>query len=368
MDIRDAIMTVRNRTATFMADGRVVSRVLFDAEGLGAPVPQVPTREGFVGEWEPAALEDRDITVEAVYRPVRITYVQRDGSSFESRPGGPVPAVLPVEGCQGEWEPFFALDSDVVVRARYRGPRHTLKLVADGKAVGQVECRESQFPRLPPVPFKPGFAGRWEPYVPRRGAVTVNAVYRPLKCVYEVGIGRTIEKDVADDPPEIPAREGAGAYWSRRKTVTGDYRAQVRYEVPPALRGFVATACGPSREKLLAAVEELRFVSDHWSSVEEDDPAPQANDIKSVEYSSEGTEWEALASRLSSAQREYLAACIGDGGNPAEVLRRHGTTMLAMETGINALAEDVIGDPVVLSGEVEPDYSDEIEEVLKDGN
>jgi hypothetical protein len=55
-------------------------------------------------------------------------------------------------------------------------------------------------------------------------------------------------------------------------------------------------------------------------------------------------------------------------GAPQEVLKRHGTTMLAVETGINALAEDIVGDPVVDGGEVDPEYASEIEEVLKDGN
>jgi hypothetical protein len=71
---------------------------------------------------------------------------------------------------------------------------------------------------------------------------------------------------------------------------------------------------------------------------------------------------------LSPLQKEYLMACIGMRGKPSEVLRKYGSTMLIVETGINALAEDLIGDPLLEEGEVDPDYASDIEEVLKDGN
>ena len=396
-------MSVSYRTATFVANGRVVRRVRFDRQGLGAPIPEVPRRNGFVGEWAPTDLGDEDVTVEAIYRPVRIRFVQLDGSSVIAGPGDPSPDVLEAEGCVGEWEPFAVSDRDITVNPRYRGPRHTLRLTADGRLVGEVLRRAREFPPMPPVPRKAGFEGRWRPYVPREGVVEVEAEYRPLMCEYEVGIGRVETLQEGQKAPELPSREGCDAFWSRRRTLTGDSRMSIRYDGTPRLTGFdeapehvpapvqekpsdvpphaaderpeegASEEADDSRdlhlERVRMAVEELGFISEHWSTVEEEDRPPSpVNSINHIADTCEGTEWEALACRLSPLQKEYLAACVGMRGAPQEVLKRHGTTMLAVETGINALAEDIVGDPVVDGGEVDPEYVSEIEEVLKDGN
>ncbi len=363
-------MTGTNRTATFMADGKVVWRAYFDSKGLGTPIPPVPRKSGFVGEWAPTEFSDRDLTVVATYRPVRMTFVQHDGTAVERSPGDEIPEPLPVPGCVGEWEPFHVSDCDIEVHPRYKGPRHSVRLYIDGRFHGEVECRRGEFPRLPPVPLRNGYIGRWEPYVPRAGAVSVSAVYRPLKHVFEVGIGKTVEVPYGGEFPEIPERPGCKPYWKRARTATGDYRMSMSYDVPPVLEGFEESGTLLDREKVRQAVEDLGFISEHWSTVEEEtriDDEP-VNSINYIEDIQEGSEWERLVRQLSDLQKEYLAACIGMCGSPQGVLKRSGTTALVMESGINAIAEDLIGDPLMEGGEVDPDYSDELEEVLKDGN
>jgi len=363
-------MTVTNRTATFMADGKVVWRAYFDSKGLGTPIPSVPRKTGFVGEWTPTELSDRDLTVVAAYRPVRITFVQHDGTTVERVPGDEPPEPLPVSGCVGEWEPFHVSDCDIEVHPRYKGPRHIVRLSIDGRPFGEVECRRGEFPRLPRVPLRNGYEGRWEPYVPRAGAVSVSAIYRPLKYVFETGIGQTVEVLHGEEYLKVPERPGCNPYWGRVRTATGDYRMSICYDVPPVLQGFEDGGTLLDRDKVRQAVEDLGFVSEHWSTVEEEtgnDDEP-VNSINVIDDIQEGSEWERLVRLLSDLQKEYLAACIGMCGSPQDVLKRSGSTALVMEAGINAIAEDLIGDPLLEGGDVDPDYSDELEEVLKDGN
>ncbi len=442
-------MTVTNRMATFVANGRIVLVSLFDSEGLGTSIPPVPRKNGFVGEWTPTDLGDQDVIIEAVYRPVRIIYEQYDGSVVVRDYGQPAPEVLPVEGCVGEWEPFRISDCDIEVRPRYKGPRHTVRLVVEGERVSDVICPRMGFPSLPPVPRVAGYRGYWETYVPKEGVVVVNALYEPLRYDYEMGIGKIVTTYYGDLAPEVPTRQDCKTHWGSTRTSTGDYRMSVRFAFPPVLHGFgeepsegpeednedalgdvgepveevvpeedvaeeqdaespaveeppeaaepqvksespveiaaeaaseavkytspeVKTVPGFDdlhREKVRQATEELGFISEHWSTVEEEEqPVPSVNSINLSIDTQEGTEWERLAKMLSPLQKEYLMACIGMHGKPLEVLRKYESTMLIVETGINALAEDLIGDPLLEEGEVESDYVSDIEEVLKDGN
>ncbi len=422
-------MTGINRTATFVADGKVVWKAYFDSEGLGTPIPAVPRRTGFVGEWASTELSNRDMTISAVYRPVRVTFLQIDGTCEVRNIGEQYPEPVQIDGCEGEWEPFRALDCDVTVRARYRGPRHKIRLVADGRVFGDIACPASEFPRLPPVPRKNGFRGRWEQYVPAEETAVVEAVYEPLRYVFETGIGQTVVVRHGDPFPEAPSRDGRSSRWESRKLASGDCMMSFVYSPAPILHGFdgspaeeqvrpepssfpsgpvveeqeeveaepgspetVLDECDGSgsvisspapvaevpeakesrfdRDKVRQAVEDLGFISEHWKTIEEDEnpSRPLVNSINLVADTPEGTEWEKLVSLLSPLQKEYLMACIGMHGKPQDVLKRHGSTMLIVETGINAIAEDLIGDPLLEEGEVDPDYSNELAGVLKDGN
>ncbi len=56
--------------ATFSADGREVARLPFTIENKSVAEPQVPAKEGFTGRWSEYTLEDKDITVNAVYTKI----------------------------------------------------------------------------------------------------------------------------------------------------------------------------------------------------------------------------------------------------------------------------------------------------------
>lgn len=59
-------------TATFMANGKVVARVPFEAGATSIEEPAVPEKEGFTGAWKAYTLGDKNITIMAVYTVIDV--------------------------------------------------------------------------------------------------------------------------------------------------------------------------------------------------------------------------------------------------------------------------------------------------------
>lgn len=59
-------------TATFMANGKVVARVPFEAGATSIEEPAVPEKEGFTGAWKAYTLGDKNITIMAVYTVIEV--------------------------------------------------------------------------------------------------------------------------------------------------------------------------------------------------------------------------------------------------------------------------------------------------------
>ncbi len=111
---------------TFMADGKIINTVEFE-EGAGSvTAPPVPEKTGYTGSWENYTLGNTDIIVHAVYSPIV----------------------------------------------------YTATFVADGKTVSTAAFTvENKNITPPPVPDKPGYAGRWAPYTLGAADITINAIY-----------------------------------------------------------------------------------------------------------------------------------------------------------------------------------------------
>jgi hypothetical protein len=124
-------------------------------------------------------------------------------------------------------------------------------------------------------------------------------------------------------------------------------------------------------EKVRKALEDLDYVSEIWSSVEDEPPEPAekpAYAINSAHDTDGEADWAGFAGSLSPFQKEYLASLAGGASDPGDVLRRHGRMRMAAEAEINAIAESSLGDPIIDGGELDPDYIGELLEVLRDGN
>ena len=59
--------TYKTYTATFMANGTVVDRVIFEAGTTSIKEPAVPEKAGFTGKWKAYTLSDKNITIMAEY-------------------------------------------------------------------------------------------------------------------------------------------------------------------------------------------------------------------------------------------------------------------------------------------------------------
>lgn len=66
----NAEYTLKEYTATFVADGEVVGTTTFTVEDEKLVEPPVPEKDGYVGNWEDYEITDSDITVNAVYTPI----------------------------------------------------------------------------------------------------------------------------------------------------------------------------------------------------------------------------------------------------------------------------------------------------------
>ena len=75
--------------ATFIADGNIVSEIIFTKDNMVVEEPDVPAKAGYTGAWESYVLENSDVTVNAVYTPNTDTqykvehYIELSDGSFD---------------------------------------------------------------------------------------------------------------------------------------------------------------------------------------------------------------------------------------------------------------------------------------------
>ena len=116
-------------TATFVADGETVKEIKFTIDTGSVEAPSVPEKTGYTGKWESYSLGAKDITVNAVYTPLK----------------------------------------------------YTAKFIADGKTVAEVQFTvETESITEPAVPEKAGYTGEWSKYTLGASDIEINAVYTEI--------------------------------------------------------------------------------------------------------------------------------------------------------------------------------------------
>ena len=129
------------RIATFRADGKTVSRIPFEKGTLCADVPDVPQKRGYTGTWAAYTLGAADLTIEAVYTaiPYTVTFVA-DGAvvakvtyTIEDE-GVTLPEIPVKEGFIGEWPSLTLPLEDVVVEAIYTAITDSAKPAESGSS------------------------------------------------------------------------------------------------------------------------------------------------------------------------------------------------------------------------------------------
>lgn len=122
----NAVYTPHKYAATFVADGSVVEVVYFIFEQESIKTPEVPDKPGYDGEWESFILTGSDLTINAVYTPKKyVATLVADGVTVKEisytygQKSIPLPPVPEKEGFEGEWERYTLGIGGVTINAIY---------------------------------------------------------------------------------------------------------------------------------------------------------------------------------------------------------------------------------------------------------
>ncbi len=142
-------------TATFKADGKIVAEVKFyEGDTELSEVPDVPAKKGYSGEWADYKLENKDLTIEAVYTAnvYTATFVYEDGSVYavlkfsEGKfiDGKEEPEVPAKRGYTGKWEDYELGYENITIEPEYTENPYTIVFDPNGAIVGPNGKMSSQ--------------------------------------------------------------------------------------------------------------------------------------------------------------------------------------------------------------------------------
>ncbi|MBQ6267140.1 MAG: leucine-rich repeat protein, partial [Clostridia bacterium] len=177
-------------TATFLVDGIVYATETFTATQESIRLPDVPEKPGYTGSWSPYILNEQDITIEAIYKPITYyaTFMADGAQVGEAIPFTVLtesitpPAVPEKTGYTGVWQPFTLGTDDLTIVAVYTQNTYYATIIADGAAIAKIPFVYGQKSiTLPDVPKKEGHAGVWPTYTLPAHDITIEAVYTPIE-------------------------------------------------------------------------------------------------------------------------------------------------------------------------------------------
>ncbi|MCR5485492.1 MAG: bacterial Ig-like domain-containing protein [Clostridiales bacterium] len=223
--------------AEFVADETTVDTVTFTVnDGVVSNItePEVPAKEGYTGAWEDYTLTANNITIKAVYTPIKYTAtfiadeetvktVEYDVTTESIKDEEPkVPAK---EGYTYAWEEYTLKLENITITAVYTPIEYTATFKADGNTVGTVKFTvEDTDLSEPEVPAKEGYTGEWETYTIKAENLTINAVYETIEYTATfkadgdiVGtVKYTVETpSIKDKEPAVTEKEGFTGKWEK---------------------------------------------------------------------------------------------------------------------------------------------------------
>lgn len=133
----NAVYTLATYTVTFMADGKTVGTDTYTIEDASVTAPQIPAKTGYTAAWEAYTLGASDLTVKAVYTPVTYyaTFVA-DGKTVSKVPFTvetaklTEPAVPAKTGFNGAWKAYTLGAKNITVEAVYTFATYQGKVTA----------------------------------------------------------------------------------------------------------------------------------------------------------------------------------------------------------------------------------------------
>ncbi|MBR4225711.1 MAG: hypothetical protein IKR86_02850 [Candidatus Methanomethylophilaceae archaeon] len=169
----------------------------------------------------------------------------------------------------------------------------------------------------------------------------------PIKFLRDVC---TIVSSVQDGSPSPRCPQGFG---SRNRDIIRDAALEA-IEARKALRiRSISSNVELDMDAVDSATEDLRAVTGMMSSGEEDEPAPEPEELAEEPAVYEDP-WEELASRLTPELAMYISGCL-EGRRPDA----------RAEKAVNDISMDTVGDVVVEDGRAVEDYADRLESMLR---
>ena len=176
-------------TVTFVANGIVIDKMTYSNDNPDIVEPKVPENEHYTGKWEPYALIGGNIIVNAIYTPIEynatfmVDETVVDIVPYNVRDGLKKVPVVPIrEHYAGRWEPYLLLGGDITINAIYAPIEYTVTFVSGGNVVAtesyDILHWEVNVPDVPPLEH---YTGEWEPYSLQGADITVTAIYTPIE-------------------------------------------------------------------------------------------------------------------------------------------------------------------------------------------
>ena len=154
----------RTYTATLIVDGEVWDTIEFSETQESIKLPDVPEKEGYTGTWSDYTLEMKDIEIEAVYKQnIYHATVIADGEIIEvidfvhGQKSIALPDVPEKEGYTGRWPDYTLGDKDITIEAVYKPNKYTLTYMNGGSAVYSAETAFGDSLTVPRTPQNDGY-------------------------------------------------------------------------------------------------------------------------------------------------------------------------------------------------------------------
>lgn len=239
----NAVYTPINYTVTFLADGKTVAEITYNAENKDFSDPQIPQKQGYTCKWE-NYLFFENVTVNAIYKPIEYTVeFVADGVQCATavytveNKEIKIPDVPEKYGYTGEWAKFELTLGNFTVKAVYTPVEYTVEFIADGVlcATAVYTLENTQIVN-PTVPEKYGYRGSWEDFKLTGGNIKVNAVYSAIRYTVEFFAdgGKVFEQTYTLENteikiPEVPEKFGYKGSWEDFKLTGGNVEINAIY-------------------------------------------------------------------------------------------------------------------------------------------
>ena len=171
--------------------------------------PKVRPKEGYVGRWDTDTYEFRNMVVNAVYEPVRITFLYDGKTEVQEYSNCVPPILLEKPGYIRHWEvPKEPGHSDIELSPVDTPIRYELTIRMGNERILSHFTME-QLPSMPKIPYRKGYVGYWTDLditLPEDQETTLE--YRPINMIFHCPDGTVVEHTYDGEDFEPPEFEG----------------------------------------------------------------------------------------------------------------------------------------------------------------